>query len=80
MLRALRLGRLLVKGSVGVLAKAALFLAIVGFAWPTCGGRQCWKMGFPAGGSRRAIARLGALGEGVESGNWKVGLSSIKVS
>ena len=44
MLRVLRLVLPLGVGSAGALAKAALFLAIVGFAWPTRGGRQCWKV------------------------------------
>ena len=43
MLRVLRLGLPLVAGSTGIFAEAALFLAIVGFAWPTRGGRQCWE-------------------------------------
>ena len=66
MLWALRLGHLLVKGSVGVLAKAALFLAIVGFAWPTRGVGQCWKTrGFQQVGLvDKAFAQSGALGEG----------------
>ena len=46
---ALHLGLPLVVGSEGALAEAALFLAIVSFAWPTRGGRQCWKTRFPAG-------------------------------
>ena len=70
MLRVLRLGLPLGAGSVGALAEAALFLAIVGFAWPTRGGRQCWKVGFPAGGTRKAFAQSSALGEDVEAGWW----------
>ena len=46
MLQALRLGLPLLVGSEGALAEAALFLAIVGFAWPTRGGFQYWKTGF----------------------------------
>ena len=41
MLRVLRLSLPLGVGSAGALAEAALFLAIVGFAWPTRDGRQC---------------------------------------
>ena len=41
MLRVVRLGLPLVVVSVGALAVAALFRAIVGFAWPTRGGCQC---------------------------------------
>ena len=54
----------------GALVKTALFLAIVGFAWPTRGGRQCWKMGFPADGTRCAFAQSDSLGEGMKSGKW----------
>jgi hypothetical protein len=36
----------------GVLAEAVLFLAILGFAWQTCGGRQCWNSGFQRVGRR----------------------------
>jgi hypothetical protein len=55
---------------VGVLVEAALFLAIVGFAWPTRGGRQCWKTGFPAGGTQSTFAQPNAQGEGMKSGKW----------
>jgi len=47
-LRALHLGRPLVEGSMEILAEAALFLAIMGLAWATRSGRQCWKVRFPA--------------------------------
>ena len=43
MLQVLRLGLPLGAGSTGALAEAARFLTVVGFAWPTRGGRQCWK-------------------------------------
>ena len=56
MLQALRLGRPLVEGFAGILAEAALFLAIVGLAWQPHSGRQCWKTGAP--------------GEGVSGGKW----------
>jgi len=42
-LRALHLGLSLGAGSAGALAEVALFLAIVGFAWPTRGEHQGWK-------------------------------------
>ena len=38
------LGHPIVEGSADVLVGATLFLRIVGFAWPTRGGRQCWKV------------------------------------
>jgi hypothetical protein len=47
-LRLLRLGRPIVEGFAAVLVGAALFLAIMSFGWPTRGGHQCWKTGFPA--------------------------------
>ena len=53
MLRVLRLGLPLCAGSAGALAEAACFLTVVGFAWLTHGGRQCWKKGFPADGTRK---------------------------
>ena len=48
MLRALCLGHPLIEGSMGILTEATLFLAIVGHAWPTRGGRQCRKVWFLA--------------------------------
>ena len=45
MLRVVRLGLPLVDVSADALAEAALFHAIVGFAWSTRGGRQCWDNG-----------------------------------
>ena len=39
------LGLPLGAGSLDAIAEAALFLAIVSFAWPTRGGRHCWKTG-----------------------------------
>ena len=41
----LRLGLPLGAGSLDAIAEAALFLAIVSFAWPTRGGCHCWKTG-----------------------------------
>jgi hypothetical protein len=45
----LRLGCPLAEGSVGTLAEASLFLAIMGIAWATHGGHQCWRSGSPIG-------------------------------
>jgi hypothetical protein len=45
-MRILRLGLPLALELDGALSWAALFLSIVGFYWPTRGGRQCWNSGF----------------------------------
>jgi hypothetical protein len=37
-------GSSLLESSGGALTEVALFLAIVGFAWPTRSGRQCWEI------------------------------------
>ena len=74
MLRALCLGRHLIEGSTGTLVEAALFLAIVGLAWPTRGGHQCWKMVLSSRWDQKEIAEAfvwtGASGEGVLGGKW----------
>ena len=74
MLRALSLGHPLIEGSAGTLAEAALFLAIVGLAWPICGGHQCWKTVVSSRWDSEeipeAFARTGASGEGVSGGKW----------
>ena len=59
MLRALRLDLPLVVGSADALAEAALFLAIVGFAWPTHGGCQCWETGSQQDGGAKVIGQVG---------------------
>lgn len=55
MLWALCLSLPLATSSEVSLAETALFIAIVGFAWPTRVGRQCRKTGFPAGTNHKLI-------------------------
>ena len=70
MLRVLRLGLLHGVGSTGALAEAALFLAIVGFAWPTRGGRQYWKTrGFQQAGYGRPSSSRELWAKGCEMGH-----------
>ena len=55
MLRVVRLGLPLVDVSVSEPAEAALFRAIVSFACPTYGGRQCWEKGSQQGELRQGL-------------------------
>jgi hypothetical protein len=75
-LRVLRLGLPLRAEAADALVEALLFLAIVGFSWPTRGGRQCWNSEFQQAG-KVAPHSVGAPSRGQDAEKDKVARVSL---
>jgi hypothetical protein len=70
-LRVLCLGLPLGAKVTSALPEAFLFPAIVGFSWPTSGGRQCWNHEFRQVGGGVDLSPTGNLGRGMDTLNGK---------
>jgi hypothetical protein len=79
-LQVLRLGLPLGAKVTGALAEAFLFPAIVGFPWPTCGGRQCWNHEFRQVGGGVDLSPTGALRGGERHVEWKMVQWTLRAS